>query len=218
MSGGSSEGLGSEDSSESGIVEGDDEGTTTGGSVECDAFVDDQAGPTVSIDIRNETAETIYLIVPIHSPVSIRNPSGTEVHWTTGPWPLSCEKLMQGVQICGNCACNQSTVQIMAGGQWIANWAGLTLEWVTLPDACWDQGACGPDCLVARAADHGSWTFEVTASSGVSCSEGPCECAEAPTDGSCVIHDPEVLHDESLMTETAILDYPNMTNVELVFD
>ena len=211
-------GSGSEESSGSGSGDGEPDGSSTGHAADCQPFFDEDAGPTVSIDVRNETAEPIYLVISLQSPVTIRGPDGTTVHWTAGAWPLSCETLMQGVQFCGICGCNERTFRITPGGRWSTTWEGLTLERVTLPDGCWDQGACGPDCLVARAPDVGLWTFEVAASTGITCSEGPCECAETLPDGSCVIFDDMVLHDESIRTETAALDYPGATSVELVFE
>jgi len=212
-SGGSSGGTSS--SSSGGTSSGSDDNPSGGGP--CDGFEDETLGDAVSVSIRNDLEEPVFVAVgpgcyvtPVFSLEGPNGPMGLE-----GPDCGTCEGAIAGNCPCPGAPCaNVAFLWLDAGAIFETTWSGATFQSETLPAVCVEHGLCPAECIRVLASEAGAYTFSVVAAtSATGCFEEPCACT--PSDGWCFIDGDGTLGEPHIDAEETI-DYPDTTSVELV--
>jgi hypothetical protein len=195
----------------------DGDGGSSSGGGPCDGFEDETIGDAVSVSIRNDLDEPVFVAVgpgcyvtPVFSLEGPGGPMGLE-----GPDCGTCEGAIAGNCPCPGAPCaNVAFLWLDAGATFDTTWSGATFQRETLPAVCVEHGMCPADCIRVLASEAGAYTFSVLAATSASgCFEEPCACT--PTEGWCFIDGDGTLGEPQIDAD-ATIDYPSDTSVEIV--
>lgn len=195
--------------------------TATGGLEVCEdpSVPVDEIGPAVAVTVRNAGAADIFIAGHgfCGDPVfTLHDADDNQVLTWIG---AECPPLCGAVLGDGHCGCNDigclpGVVKIAPGGVFVDTWKGFRFELVQPPAECVPESCVGQSCSIRRQTESGIYTVAASANSAFVCTIDDCAC-EPNAEGWCVVPDAEL---EPATTVTAMLDYPNETAVELVFE
>jgi hypothetical protein len=180
------------------------------------------AGPEVTITLRNERAEAIFVTAPFFcADAHLRIDSNG---MPPGQWPLGactprCTSIVADMCECPEVCEIPSLVRIEPGASHEIAWDGALFVEHLLDPVC---NACGvaPDCRLGVSAPEGMVLVSATAASAASeCTDAkgaPVACECAADEGSCML-DGTVADPQELGAQ-ALLEYPGTTALELVFE
>ena len=183
----------------------------------------EEQGPGVTVTIRNDSAETIYLVEQYYcfgSYLRVLDPADEEIRWRSDGWYIPCEDLAGPTPSCGGPACLVQSVRLDPGGWWDDLWTGAVYEGHELSQDCaqGDVTTCGPSCYINRTPQDGSWTFEVEALTGLDCGEDCGECEGDVVNGACVIYFEIADQGGEMSSASASIEYPGTTAATVTFD
>jgi hypothetical protein len=194
---------------------------TTGGP-SCEGFDDDlDLGPQVTVTVRNEGTEPLYLRTYScsNSVLEVLDPGGEPVEWRIDPWLPPCSDILED-ESCSppGSSCIWAVLQMDPGGQVEETFAGFALEYARLPDGCaLNNGEfCGPGCVIRREPEPGEWTFQVNVATQIDCMQASCECTEPPVNGTCPITDADDIGLPDIHPVGFTVPYPGTSNLEIV--
>ncbi|MCB9567440.1 MAG: hypothetical protein H6710_09575 [Myxococcales bacterium] len=197
----------------------------------CEDLRDAAPGEALSVRIRNDGAEPLFL--------EIGRPAG-DGYFNTRPFELfevasatlldlggvcsasfSCEELIDGNPICGACdpgpPFEPRPIKIAAGATYSPPaWDGRAWTDATIPGACVDP-ACAmfPDGGACQRQVEISGELKVSARAGrsIACASGTCECEPGP-EGWCMVDGQGTIDASAVEAE---ITYPGTQTVDLVF-
>jgi hypothetical protein len=174
-----------------------------------------ELGPAVTITLRNQGSEPILVANTLSSecwgdtvPVTIADAEG-ELLWrmVTGQW--SCAWVAGGGTCDYECGALQASLCLEPGATHEWSWAASAWSPMATPAACDGGGGC-PQCFVEQPIAAGSVTISARAQTTTA-----CECATELDEGGCLSAEgPWDLE----LEQSAVIDYPGETTVELTFE
>lgn len=207
--------------SETGLPPGDDSGEPPIDA--CEPIRPDDGEPQpVTITIRNDRAETIFVGFGdecVTDAFRITGPDGEELD-TIGPFcTQSCEEVIaSGCSDidCGACA-GPELVQLPPGTRWEGEWSGVVSPGLEIPDGC-GPSPCSGVCRGRHLPDPGAHLVRAVAFSTCTTDGGvPCPPCDDPT-MSCAVW--ASFESDFAMPEfqaEATLELPGTSAVELTF-
>lgn len=195
--------------------------TATGGLDVCEdpSVPVDEIGPAVAVTVRNAGAADIFVLGHgfCGDPVfTLHDADDNQVlTWIGADCPPMCEQVLEYDNCgCNDIGCTPGVVRIAPGGVFVDTWKGFRFDIVQPPVECVSESCAGQSCSIRRQTESAIYTVAARADSAFVCTIGDCAC-EPNAEGWCVVPDAELV---PVTTVTAMLDYPNETAVELVFE
>ena len=190
----------------------------------CDAWNNEEPTKPVTIRIRNETSDPIYLgsaTQGCHRYIDLflRDEAGAQLgyRYDSGSCLGTCETLREGWPACTDDCPFPPTIYVAPGGVWEETWTGNIFVEEEMPKGCYFEEIEQHTCPRNVVAPEGSYTFAVNAwTTTPNCMVDDCECAP-DTNGSCQMNVYEPLSGTPVEA-TGTLSYPSDAVVEVVFD
>jgi hypothetical protein len=197
-------------------------GSTTGpgaGGGACDV-PPDSAGPTVTVNLVNNTGQNLYLGNPTQGcdpylAFSL-DKNDQPLVWSLGSCAFTCMEQLSGSCACpADCAAPVITM-LAPDGVYKAEWQGSVYSSATLPTGCAAEGCADGACPFEEPAE-GPIGFTASAYTGASgCDPGACMCTP-DANGTCIIDFPATVSGE-IITAKATLEKVTATSIDIVFD
>ena len=190
---------------------------------QCAAYQDEQgSGSHVTVRLVNQRAEPIFFLHWEGCSTwgdlgGVQAPDGSDA--APPSFGFSCE-FWQDNATMPAVGCEQVRLTAVAPGDFDSmDWAPLYYESRDMPDSCF-AGEVHRPCTQARAATAGTYVFSASAhTAATGCVEeglDPCAC-DGPTSGTCTAVGMGLSLAGDTVEASASLVYPDLTEVEIVF-
>jgi hypothetical protein len=190
------------------------------GSASCNEYLDEAQVQEVTITIRNNGSDIIYLGGEGCSSEILLSLAGAdgELPWRSGGCGFSCEDLQQHSGVCAADCAMPPVVRVDPGGSYELSWTGRHLQQQSMPDGCFDepQYAGEGSCQSHVVAAAGDYTLSAYAWLQTGCVDTTCDC-QPDANGSCRMEGFASTDGPGIQAD-GVVSYPSATSMELVFE